>query len=278
MTAAVLPRPIRCYLEYARIGFVNILAFRLRYYTGIVTYVINVTVYYYIWRALYAADPEFASGFSFPEMVTYVAVGWVIRSVYFNNIDQNIATDVQNGSIETAFLKPVPAQVMYMGRAIGEASFRLFLLTTPAAAVVALLFPVRGPASPLHAAAFFVSLAGSVLLTGALNFIVGALAIRMKSILGLLRAKFYVQELLSGLLVPLTMFPPVLVGVMAWLPFQHIAYTPLRIYLGKLNGGELAAALAVQWLWVAMLMLFGVLVLERDGPQADHSRGMSCTD
>ena len=110
-----MPQPMRCYLEYARFGFVNILAFRLRYYTGIVTYVINVTVYYFIWKALYGVDPEFARGFSFPEMVTYVAVGWVIRSVYFNNIDQNIATDVQNGSIEMAFLKPTSAQVMYLG-------------------------------------------------------------------------------------------------------------------------------------------------------------------
>ncbi len=255
--AATLPRSLRCYFEYARIGFVNILAFRLRYYTGIVTYLINVTVYYFIWKALYAADPEFARGFSFPEMVTYVAVGWIIRTVYFNNIDQNIATDVQNGSIEMNFLKPASAQVMYLGRAVGEASFRLFLLTTPAAVVIALLFPVQPPASVLNGAIFLVALAGSVLLTGALNFIVGALAIRMKSILGLLRAKFYVQELLSGLLVPLTMFPPVLAEAMNWLPFKHIAYTPLLIYLGKLEGSELATALATQWLWAAALMAFG---------------------
>jgi hypothetical protein len=33
------------YAEFTRIGFVNILAFRLRYYAGIFTYLINVTVY-----------------------------------------------------------------------------------------------------------------------------------------------------------------------------------------------------------------------------------------
>ena len=80
MTAAAL-QPVRNILEFSRIGFVNILAFRLRYYTGVVTYLINVTVYYFIWKALYANDPDFARGFSFGEMVTYVAVGWVIRSV-----------------------------------------------------------------------------------------------------------------------------------------------------------------------------------------------------
>ena len=39
MTAALsLPQTLRHYREYARVGFVNILAFRLRYYTGVVTY------------------------------------------------------------------------------------------------------------------------------------------------------------------------------------------------------------------------------------------------
>ena len=37
------------YAEFARVGFVNILAFRLRYFTGIITYFLNVTVYYFIW-------------------------------------------------------------------------------------------------------------------------------------------------------------------------------------------------------------------------------------
>ncbi len=41
------------YAEFARIGFVNILAFRLRYFTGIITYLLNVTVYYFIWTAVF---------------------------------------------------------------------------------------------------------------------------------------------------------------------------------------------------------------------------------
>jgi viologen exporter family transport system permease protein len=257
MSAPAIALPLRNCLQYARVGFVNILAFRLRYYTGIVTYLINVTVYYFIWKALYTADPHFAAGFGFEEMVTYVAVGWVIRSVYFNNIDQNMATDILEGSIATTMLKPVSVQSIYVGRALGEACFRLIMLTVPAGLVVALIFPVQGPASPQAFGLFLVSLAASVVLTGALNFIVGCCAVRLKSILGLLRAKFYVQELLSGLLVPITMFPPALQTVMAYLPFEHIAYTPLRIYLGKLEGAAALEALGVQVLWAVILMALG---------------------
>ena len=141
MTAALaLSRQLGDLLEFSRIGFVNILAFRLRYYTGIVTYLINVTVYYFIWKALYATDPDFAAGFTFAEMVTYVSVGWVIRSVYFNNIDQNISYEVMEGKIALSLLKPVSVQTMQMGRALGESAFRLVMLTIPAGIVISLVF------------------------------------------------------------------------------------------------------------------------------------------
>lgn len=257
MSSAVSLGWARRYAEYARIGFVNTLAFRLRYYTGIITYLINVTVYYFIWKALYETDPDFARGFSFDEIVTYVAVGWIIRSVYFNNIDQNMAAEVLDGKIALSLLKPVSVQTMFLGRAFGEAGFRLIMLTLPAAVVFSLVFPVRGPASGVHLAGFLCALPGSVLLTATLNFIVGACAVRLKSILGLLRAKFFVQELLSGLLVPMTMFPAPIREVLSYLPFEHIAYTPLRIYLGKLNGAEIVEALAMQLLWVVALGAFG---------------------
>ena len=248
---------VRNYVEYSRIGFVNILAFRLRYYTGIVTYLINVTVYYFIWKALYTGDADFARGYSFEDMVTYVAVGWVIRSVYFNNIDQNMATDVLEGKIALSLLKPVSVQTIYLGRAFGEAAFRLILLTTPAAFVITLIFPVRAPTGAGLFVVFLLSLILSVLLMGAINFIVGCFAVRMKSILGLLRAKFFIQELLSGLLLPMTMFPEPARTIVSYLPFQHIAYTPLRIYLGKVGDGEPAGLLLLQAFWVVALMAFG---------------------
>ena len=246
----------RTYFEFARVGFVNILAFRLRYYTGVITYFVNVTVYYFIWKALYANDPNYA-GFAFHEIVTYVAVGWIIRSLYFNNIDQDMAQDIMEGRISMTLIKPVSVQWMYISQALGETVFRLALLSAPVAVVIAAVFPVDPPKDARRFGLFLVSLAGSVLIVAMLNFIVGTCAVRLKSILGLLRAKFFLQELLSGLLIPMTMFPAPAQRVLAWLPFEHIGYTPMLIYLGKLSYGEIAVALALQAFWVAALAVFG---------------------
>lgn len=265
LAAALAP-----YLEFSRVGFINILAFRLRYYTGILTYLINVTVYYFIWRAVFAQSSPLSNevprsaagtiaGYDLAQILTYVSVGWIIRSFYWNTIDQEMAYEVMEGKIAMDMLKPVSVQWMWLTRAMGESAFRLILLTAPTAIVISLLFPVRPPASLSHFLLFLLSAAGSFLLMGAINFAIGTCAIPLKSILALIRAKFWLIELLSGLLVPLTFFPPPIQTISSWLPFEHIAYTPLQIYLGKLGGVACAWALAKQFVWVVALLAAGAL-------------------
>jgi ABC-2 type transport system permease protein len=243
------------YGEFARIGFVNILAFRLRYYAGILTYLFNVTIYYFIWRAVYgpAASAGQAAttiaGYSLPQMLTYVAVGWIIRSFYWNTIDQEMAYEVIEGKIAMDLIKPVSVQWMWVARAAGESAFRLLLLTAPTAVLVALIFPMRGPASAAQFGLFIVAVLASFLLMAAINFMIGTCAIPLKSILSLIRAKFWLIELLSGLLVPITLFPHRAQMIFAFLPFEHIAFTPLQIYLGKLSGGAAWRAIGLAWLW-----------------------------
>jgi len=252
------------YAEFSRIGFVNILAFRLRYYTGILTYLINVTVYYFIWKAVYAPAMGHAAGasiggFDLPQMLTYVAIGWIIRSLYWNTIDQDMAYEVIDGKIAMDFIKPVSIQWMWICRALGETAFRLIMLTAPAAVAIALIFPVRPPASWTDFGMFCVAVAGSIMLMAAINFMIGVCAIPLTSILALIRAKYWLIEVLSGLLIPMTYFPETVQKIAAWLPFEHIAFTPLQIYLGKLSGLAAARVLVIQWIWVAALLWLGSL-------------------
>jgi ABC-2 type transport system permease protein len=241
------------YAEFSRVGFVNILAFRLRYFTGIITYFLNVTVYYFIWSAVYRGGLSIA-GYNLAQMITYVSVGWMIRSFYWNTIDQEMAYEVIEGKIAMDLIKPVSVQWMWISRAIGESAFRLGLLTLPTAVVVALVFPVQRPASRETFLLFILAVFGSFFLMAAINFMIGTCAIPLKSILALIRAKYWLIELLSGLLIPMAFFPDRVQKVLAWLPFEHIAYTPLQIYLGKLDRATALRALGTQWLWVIALL------------------------
>jgi ABC-2 type transport system permease protein len=103
----------------------------------------------------------------------------------------------------------------------------------------------------------FISTLLAFLIFAEVNFMVGLCALGMKSILALIRAKYFLVELLSGLLIPITFFPASVQRVSWFLPFQHISYTPLQIYLGKLAGNGLWQALGVQLSWVIGMFLLG---------------------
>ncbi len=252
------------YVAFARTSFVNLLAYRARYFVGVLTYFFNVTVWYYIWKALFAGQAgDRIGGFTFPEMVTYVSTGWALRSFYFNEVDRDIASQVQEGRLAMSLIKPVDFQAMVLSQAIGESAFRLVLFSLPIAGLLFVVFPLRPPASWLAALLFGVSGCLSVLLVGAINFSVGLVAIRTRSILGFLRAKYLVLELLSGLLIPPTLFPARVRPILAWLPFPHMNYTPGRIYLGLISGAEAVRALALQAVWAVLLLLLGRLLWRR---------------
>jgi ABC-2 type transport system permease protein len=237
----------------------SILAYRLRYYTGIVTYFIYVSVYYFIWKAIFAHSSHI-EGFDFSQILTYIAVSWIIRSFYFNNIDQEMATQVVEGTLVMDLIKPINLQIKYVTQALGEAVFRLVLLTVPTSILLLVVYPIQRPAGVLHFLAFLVSVVFSFFLVAGINFAVGTFAIRLQSILGLLRAKFFLLELFSGLLLPISFFPKPAQQVLAAMPFQYISYMPVLLYLGKINGRRIPIELGIQVVWVVVVLGVGHLL------------------
>jgi ABC-2 type transport system permease protein len=141
--------------------------------------------------------------------------------------------------------------------AAGQSAFRAVLFTVPISIVLALIFPLKPPASFVAGLLFAWSAVVSFFLVAAINFLVGLIAIRSKSILGILRAKYLVLELLSGLLIPTTLFPEPIRTIRLALAVPHINFTPAAIYLGKAAGTEAVRLLALQAGWTLVLLALG---------------------
>lgn len=69
------------YLDFIRIRFLTMLAYRVNYYSGILIYSLNIGVYYFTWKAIYGDGGELG-GFTASQMTTYLAVSWMARAFY----------------------------------------------------------------------------------------------------------------------------------------------------------------------------------------------------
>jgi ABC-2 type transport system permease protein len=239
------------YIASMRLAFLKLLAYRFRYFTGIVTYLLFVSVHYFIWKAVYNnGDTSLViNGFTFYEMVTYISVGWIARSLYFSDIDEEIAELVRTGQVSIYLLRPVQFHFIMLSEAFGGLLFRLTLFTLPISAVLVQVYPVALPASLMHGVFFLIATAISFFVFAEINFLLGLVCFASKSIEGIMRAKYFFIQLFSGLLLPIAFFPEWIRVYIEFLPFKLIAATPLEIYLGKRSGYELYWTLLEMLSW-----------------------------
>jgi ABC-2 type transport system permease protein len=235
------------------------LAYRLRYYTGIVTYLFFVGVYYFIWHAVYAGHESGyqINGFTLDQMLTYIVIGWIARSSYFSNIDDDIDDLVRSGQISIFLLRPVNFQFVMIAQAVGQTLFRILFFSLPIGLTVLLVFPVNFAASFQNFALFALSSTLGFLVMTCFNFLVGLFAFYLKSIDGILRAKYNLINFASGLLLPFSFFPGWLEKIMNLLPFKAIAFVPLNFYLGRVSNDQILPTLIEQCLWLALLFAAG---------------------
>ena len=253
------------YFHFIRLAFLKFLAYRLRYYTGVVSYTVFVAGHYYLYTALFAsrvADAGGATigGLNISEMITYVAVSWIGRSFYFNSIARDLMRMITEGEIAMHLIKPFHVQTVMMFEAVGESGFRLLMFTLPIMVVIVPVFHIAGPPDRGLYAWTFLSFCLALVIYSQINFLLGCLAFYMKNISGVLRAKMVSMDFLTGVVVPFTFFPDWFQRAVEWLPFQGISYIPVTIYLGKRPGDELYAALMLQLFWAVALFVAGRLV------------------
>lgn len=190
-------------------------------------------------------------------MITYISIGWISRSFYFSNIDNEIDELVSSGNISSYLIRPVDFQITMLCRAVGESLFRMLFFSFPIGVVICYVFSVNPPSSLTNFIYFCLSTFLAFLILAAINFIIGLSAFYLKSIDGLLYAKQNIIQFLSGLLIPIAFFPDSVARVLELLPFTSIVSIPLKFYLGKISINDAAVPLLIQLFWAVTLIIIG---------------------
>jgi ABC-2 type transport system permease protein len=242
------------YFEMIRIRFLMMLAYRTNYYTGILIYSINIGAYYFLWSAIYG-EKEDIQGLSILQMTTYVAVAWMARAFYFNNLDREMALEIKEGKVAIELIRPYNYLGMKTMQGLGEGIFRLFFFSVPGLIIVSLVFPLQFSWDLSVWGMFTISILLSFLINTELNLLTGITTFFLYNNTGLIRAKRVVIDLFSGLLLPISFFPGWAQEMMKFLPFQGISYIPSMIFTNGFTGQQAWDGIIHQLIWVLILIL-----------------------
>lgn len=242
------------YIEMIRIRFLMMLAYRSNYYSGIVIYTINIAAYYFLWTAIYSGK-ESIQGLSVAQMTTYVAVAWMARAFYFNNIDREIAAEIKEGRVAVELIRPYSYLGMKVMQGLGEGIFRFFFFSIPGMILVALLFSLSMTLNLYTLLYFLISLLFSFIINTQINLMTGMMTFFLFNNDGLMYAKRVTIDLFSGLLLPISFYPVWAQQIMTFFPFQAISYIPSMIFTEGMQGREIWNAILFQVVWSVVLLI-----------------------
>jgi ABC-2 type transport system permease protein len=236
------------------------MAYRFDFITATLGALLTMALVYYLWTAIYRSATTMQ--LSYEALITYVCLG---QAFSFARPGQRrvlvrIGYGIRSGDVLMDLLRPTDYQLLTFSDTLGAYVMETMFVSLPSYLLALVLFGISPPASPEAALGFVVSLFGAFFLVFSLDFFIGLMAFWTFAIWGLGYAKIAALDILAGTIIPLTLFPDWLRRIALALPFQGMAYTPLAIYIGSIQGSAIWTSILNQFAWGVGLVLLTRLI------------------
>lgn len=259
-----MKKQLKIYMPFALNELKRQMAYKGAFYLFILISLFGSFIQYFLWMAIYGStDNATLGGLTRDEMVIYIFMVYVTTSLVMITISDWVSDDVVKGTVAMNLIKPIDYRMSLITRAMGQVVYR-FLAPGVFIWIGLEIYKVKvlhmGVTSIVNILLFILSCVMSFFICVLFDFCFGMVAFFTTYIFGMLMAKEALMSFLTGQLIPLSFFPPIVQRVFDFLPFSSMVYTPVMIYLGKYNGNELAFVLLRQATWVVILYILGSLI------------------
>lgn len=248
---------VRAVPTMIRIGFAEALAYRAE----MIVWILSTTmplIMLALWHAVARDAP--VGRFGGEELVAYFLAMFIVRQLTGNWLVWMINTEVRDGTLALRMLRPVHPLVSYAATSVASIPVR-GLLAIPAACVALFAFARHElTQDPLLWGVWAASILGAWLITVAVNFAIGCLALFIESSTKIMDVWLALYFVFSGYMVPVELFPGWVQGLLAWLPFRYQLGFPVEVMTGAHDRLGALTLLAQQWAVVAALLGLVALV------------------
>ena len=209
-----------------------------------------------LYRALYAGREQ-----SVPveSVVTYV---W-LQQAFFRMMlasDSELTDKIKSGDVSYDLCRPVNMYGFYYARIAAQKLMGSLMRAVPML-IVAFILPkgwgISLPASPLSLIASIPALFLGLLCVCALENITVAFTMKTLDPRGMQALLNLLMMILSGNLLPLTLFPDSWQKVITLFPYAQLLDAPIRLYTGEYAAISALSVYALQGFWAVVLIALG---------------------
>ncbi len=208
---------------------------------------------------------------SLTEAITYIWLGQAFLGLLPWNVDPEIVAMMRSGNVAYERLRPVDTYFYWFARAMAWRASGSLMRSIPLLLVTSALFPALGlsewalqaPPNAEALALFVVSMMAVLALSAAMTTLLNISVVSMISGQGINAITNSLVVMLSGMVIPLPLFPDWTHLFLLCQPFAGLVDIPYRIYFANLTGAAAAGGIALQIVWTLILIGFGRLLLAR---------------
>ena len=254
---------MKAYLSVFRMRWKMELQYRGAVVGGILCQIFFGLIYVALYRALYAGKPQ---AMPLSSVVTYV---W-LQQAFFRMLlssDEDLMDKIRTGNIAYDLCRPMQLYGFYYARIAAQKLLGSLLRAAPMV-IFAVCLPegwgIRLPASPAALAFAVLGLAFGFLCMCAMENLIMAFSMRTLDFRGVSAMMHLLTMLLSGNVLPLTLFPDSWQRAITALPFAQLLDAPIRLYTGERQLRDASGALGMQALWTVLLISLGLLLWRKN--------------
>lgn len=257
---------MKFYYSYFKLKFISGLQYRTAAIAGISTQIFFGLIFIMVYVAFYSSNSTDLS-FNLQQAVTYV---WLCQCFFaLVNMfykDTEIFDMIRKGDIAYELIRPKKLYFVWFSKIIGQRLAMVSLRCIPVI-IISLLLPkpysLSLPVSFSSFLLFIVTLIIGALLMTSIITLYHVITLNTLNEKGITNIFVVVADLLSGLVVPIPLFPRFLQIISDYLPFRYISDLPFRIYSGNIGISEGLVGILIQIIWIVIITIVGYMLTNK---------------
>ena len=252
---------MRPYAAILSARFRALLQYRAAAFAGLITQLFWGLIRMMIFMAFYENATSDVP-MNLEQVISYIWLGQAFILLIPFRIDAELAAMVRSGNVAYELLKPVDLFNLWYSRAIATRVAPTLLRSIPILIVATLAGWIHWPGVS-SVTAGLASIAAAVLLGSAISVVMNITLFWTISGRGINMITAWLGFFLSGMVIPLPLFPDWAQPVLNFLPFRGLGDLPFRMLSGHIPPGQVIYIIAHQLAWTVAIILFGRWLLGR---------------
>jgi ABC-2 type transport system permease protein len=245
-------------------GFRRYSTYRAATLAGVFTNSVFGVIIAYTYIALWDVRPSLG-GYDIDQAVTFAWIAQALIApvaIFGGFVVDELAERVRTGAAAIDLHRPVSLLGLRLAEDLGRGAYHLISRGVIPTLLGALLFDLVWPDTLGTAALAALSIVMAIVVSFGLRYLLGLLAYWIIDIQGPQWIVVLSQIFFSGMMLPLVVFPAWLRTIADLLPFRCMIQIPIDVFLSDSTGTAVAPLLAVQLVWIVILLTAGAALTQ----------------